>query len=392
MAVTNVELFNSVRNGLSSSFQSRIPEATATNIKEIGMMITSNEFKAEFNDWLTEAVNRIAMVLIRDNIIKNKLGRFIRFNVTFGDIIEDIWVEPIKGENYNPGNDDSHPDPFRQNNPTVKVEYHRQNDQRVYLATVFPARARKAFENEGQLQRLIDQIVKQIYNADALDTFVITKEIFNEAINSPVLPLQANQMIEVDAIVDTQTGKDFVNSIKNVVTAMTFPTSDYNIQGVTKMVEPEDLTIFIRADLLNFIDVNVLSSAFNRSDLNFTPNDSNGFMKMIAMDNFGGLVAQDSAGNNLFPKYNQYGKQIGYTATNETTDNTLVEPAKFVDPNEDVLAIIAEDDWLIIAKNLESTDVIWNPAGLYYNTWAHFWNTFGYSGFMNMVVIKRKTA
>jgi len=390
MALTNAEIFNSIRAGLSSSFQSRIPQMDASNQESIGGMITSSDFTADFNEWLTAAINRIGLVLIRDNNIRNRLSRFVYGTMEFGDAIEELMVDIIKGEDYQPGTEGNSIDPFRITNPDVKAIYHKVNSRRKYRITTYPDRAKKAFLSEGGLQRLISQMVSQLFQAGELDDWLCTKEIFNDYLNGTEYPVPADSILEVSDITSEQTAKDFVEAVKNAVTSMTFPTSAYNYMGITKMVNPSDLTIFIRADLLNYIDVNVLSSAFNRSDLNFTPNDSQGFMKMVAMDDFGGKYAVDASNNKLYPVYNTYGKQIGYSATEGGT--TLVTPSKFIDPNDDVIAIIAEDQFLLITRQLERAESIWNPEGLYWNNFLHRWSQYGYSGFMNAIVIKKKAA
>lgn len=388
---TNAEIFNSIRATLSGSFQERIPQMDAQNMKSIGMMITSSNFTAEFNEWLNEAVNRIGLVLIRDNTIKNRLSRFVYGTMEFGDAIEELAVNLIKGEDYQPGTEGNSIDPFRISNPDVEVTYHKVNSRRKYRITTYPDRAKKAFLAEGGLMRLINQIVKQLFDAGELDDWYCTKEIFNSYINTPVDgAINSPYKLEVSEPVDEATGKAFVLAVKNVVTEMTYPTGKFNLMNLTKMVDPSNLTIFIRANLLNNIDVNVLASAFNRSDLNFTPNDSQGFMKMIAMDDFGGMTNAVAA--NL-PTYDQYGKMVGYSTTGGvlTPTTTLQEsPISLSDPNADVLAIIAEDQFPLITRQLERSESIWNPEGLYWNNFLHRWSQYGYSGNMNAVIIKKK--
>lgn len=385
---TNAEIFNSIRNTLSGSFQERIPQMDANNQKTIGDMITSANFTAEFNEWLNEAINRIGLVLIRDRNIYNRLSRFVYGTMEFGDAIEELAVNLIKGEDYQPGVEGGAIDPFRISNPDVQAIYHKVNSRRKYRITTYPDRAKRAFLREGGLMSLINQIVKQLFDAGELDDWYSTKEIFNRYINNTVAGA-TNQpyVINLAAPVDNETGKEFVLGIKNVVTEMTFPTGKFNLMNLTKMVNPSNLTIFIRPEYLNNIDVNVLSSAFNRSDLNFTPNDSEGFMKMVAMDDFGGLNNTTNQ-----PTYDSYGKMVGYSSAGGVLapDTTLqTPPIDLVDPNEDVIAVIAEDQWLLITRQLERSESIWNPEGLYWNNFLHRWSQYGYSGFMNAVIIKK---
>lgn len=385
---TNAEIFNSIRATLSGPFQARIPEMNAKNMTEIGMMITSPNFTAEFNDWLTEAINRIGLVLIRDNDLYNRFGRFEYGTMEFGDAIQELMVNIVKGEDYQPGTEGGAIDPFRISNPDVQAIYHKVNSRIKYRITTYPDRAKKAFINEGGLSRLISLMVKKLYDSKTIDEYLKIKEVFNSYINNVPAGV-TNQPYVVTTVepTDETSGKKFVLDVKNTVTEMTFPTGKFNLMNMIKMTDPSNLTLFIRADLLNNIDVNVLSSAFNRTDLNFTPNDSSGFMKMIAVDNFGGLT--ESANK---PVYNDYGKMVGYnTAGGKLQPDTqlVTAPFTYTDPNEDVLAIIAEDQWLLITTQLERADTIWNPEGLYWNNFLHSWKQYGYSGFMNAIIIKK---
>lgn len=386
---TNQEIFNSIRATLSGTFQERIPKMNAQNMAEIGMMITSPNFTASFNEWLTEAINRIGLVIIRDNDLYNRLARFEYGTMEFGDAIEELQVNIVKGEDYKPGSEGSAIDPFRISNPDVQAIYHKINSQIKYRITTYPDRAKKAFINEGGLSRLISLMVKKLYDSKIIDEWYKTKEVFNSYINNvPAGATNQPYVIETVEPVDEATGKQFVLDIKNAVTQMTYPTGKFNLMNITKMVDPSQLTIFIRSNLLNNIDVNVLSSAFNRSDLNFTPNDSNGFMKMIAMDDFGGVVEKTNK-----PVYDEHGKMVGYNTAGGTLEpiTTLATTFEFNDPNSDVLAVITEDQWLLITTQLERAETIWNPEGLYWNNFLHSWKQYGYSGFMNAIIVKKKT-
>lgn len=387
---SNQEIFNSIRATLSGSFQERIPEMDAKNMKDIGAMITSSNFTTEFNEWLNEAVNRIGLVLIRETNIRNRLSRFVYGTMEFGDAIEELAVNLIKGEDYQAGTEGNSIDPFRISNPDVQAIYHKVNSRRKYRITTYPDRAKKAFLAEGGLMRLINQIVKQLFDAGELDDWYCTKEIFNSYINTPAAgSINQPYVLTVTEPTNEATGREFVLAVKNAVTEMTYPTGKFNLMNLTKMVDPSNLTIFIRANLLNNIDVNVLSSAFNRTDLNFTPNDSNGFMNMIAMDDFGGLANSEAA--NL-PTYDKYGKMVGYSSAGGTlTDNTTLQvaPIELTDPNANVLAIIAENQFPLITRQLERSESIWNPEGLYWNNFLHRWSQYGYSGFMNAIIIKK---
>lgn len=386
--ITNAQLFNAVRDGMNASFKARIPYMDAKNQNEIGMYITSDGFKTEFNEWLTELVNRIGLVLIHETRIRNRLGWLIYGTMEFGDAIEELMSNIVKGEDYQAGVEGNSIDPFVINNPDVKAVYHRVNSRRMYRVTIYPDRAKRAFLNEYGLQQLLEYIVSQLTQSAQLDDWLSIKNIMNDFINKDTpLPKKPSQLLTVKPVVDEQSGKDFVTAVKNLLSDMSFPRADYNQHGMMDMVNADDLVLFVRSDKANYIDVNVLSSAFNRGDLNLTGKGSEGYLNIEYVDNFGGLYPVDASGAQLYPIYNQQtGKTTDtYAATEGGTES--VDVANWVDPNKNVIALACQRRFFIITRQLERMESIWNPVGLYNNYIYHQWSQYGYTPFKNAVVI-----
>lgn len=386
--ITNAQLFNAVRDGMNTSFKARIPYMDAKNQNEIGMYITSDGFKTEFNEWLTELVNRIGLVLIHETRIRNRLGWLIYGTMEFGDAIEELMSNIVKGEDYQTGVEGNSIDPFVINNPDVKAVYHRVNSRRMYRVTIYPDRAKRAFLNEYGLQQLLEYIVSQLTQSAQLDDWLSIKNIMNDFINKDTpLPKKPSQLLTVKPVVDEQSGKDFVTAVKNLLSDMSFPRADYNQYGMMDMVNADDLVLFVRSDKANYIDVNVLSSAFNRGDLNLTGKGSEGYLNIEYVDNFGGLYPVDASGAKLYPIYNQQtGKTTDtYAATEGGTESADV--ANWVDPNKNVIALACQRRFFIITRQLERMESIWNPVGLYNNYIYHQWSQYGYTPFKNAVVI-----
>lgn len=386
--VSNAELFNTIYSACSPTFQSRIPKMDANNMQTIGMLITSDNFKAEFNEWIGQAVNRIAMVLIRNNAVENRLDKYVYGTMEFGDAIEELAVQVAKGEDYiMPANGRSI-DAWRRNDPEVKALYHRVNSKKKYLVTTFPEQVKRAFINEGGISSLFGEISRSLINGANIDDWLSMKEIFNFYINDTTkLPRKETQTINVDPVYDEASGKKFIKAVKNTFSAMTFPTGCYNQQGIIRTSTPSEMTLFIRASLANIIDVDVLASAFNRDDLDFTPSSGGSRVKIEYMDDFGGVYPVDASGNRLYPIYNEYGGVTGqYAATEGGTSPVAVD--RYVDPNAGVLAVLADDRFLLITRQTQRIETIWNPSGLYLNEFYHLWSQYGYTGFYNNVVFQ----
>lgn len=389
--VANADLYNSIYKACSPSFQSRMPKMDSGNMAKIGMLITSGEFQTEFNEWLSQAVNRIGLVLIRENVIENRLERYIYGTMSFGDAVEELGVQVIKAEDYDSGTNSGSVDPFRISNPEVMALYHRVNSKKKYRVTKYPEQVKRAFINEGGIARLFMQITQELVNASRVDDWLSMKEIFNFYLNDKTkLPKKETQVISVGQVIDEASGKRFISAVKNAFSEMMFPSSCFNQMGQVRQSYPDDMTLFIRAELANFIDVEVLASAFNREDLDFTPSSGGRRVRIEIMDDFGGTYPVSSSGAKLFPIYNKYGSTTGeYSDTEGGSSATAVE--RWVDPNEGIYAVLADNNFLLITRQLERMESLWNPEGLYWNEFYHLWSEYGYTGFFNNVVFQTLT-
>ena len=96
--VTGVDIYNAVRNELSDTFRDRIPEGNADNIKDVYKAM--DNYEPAKNEFLNALVNRIGLVLINSKIWQNPLAKF-RKELPLGDTVEEVFVNLIKGHEYN---------------------------------------------------------------------------------------------------------------------------------------------------------------------------------------------------------------------------------------------------------------------------------------------------
>lgn len=346
-ALDNVKVFNTVRNAMSQSFRDRIPEATIENIADVGTMITSGEFQPEFNQWLHALVNRIGLVLFTDYTLENPLAKYIYGNMSFGDAIEEIALDIVKGAPMNYGIDGQSVDPFIKNTNQPKAEYHKIDEPIQYMTTVERDRIKRAFTENGGLMRYLAMVVNKLYSSANVDTWTLTKMIMADYITdskNATMPLLATQKQTVADVVDEASGAAFIKAVKNIASSMKFPNNLYNPQKIHKTLNNNQLTLFVRYDILNTIGVDVARISFHDETLNLD-------IAIETMDDFG-------------------------QASNGTD-------------TDDVLAVLAEDNWLIITQQFEDMDTIWNPRGRYDNYFLTRQMSFGTSYFKDAVIFTK---
>lgn len=348
---SNESIFNAVRATMSPEFQARIPQATKENMLQVSTMLTSQEFEVEFNAWQRQLVNKIGLTLFHDYTLNNPLAKYIYGDMPFGDAIEEIAADIVTGREMNYGEEGKSVDPFVKVSNEVKAEYHRVNKPIQYATSLEKDRIREAFRSEGGVTRLMRMFVNKLYSSADLDTWLLTKNemahYINDAKAASGFPLTASQKVTAEDITDEASAKKFILQIKNALSAAKFPNNAFNPQKLHKTLQNRDFTLFIRADILNVIGVEAMANAFNPEQLNMNVN-------FEPMDDFG----IDPAG--------------------KTTD--------------DVLAVLAEDNWLLITQQFDEMENIYNPRGRYWNYYLTRKMSFGCSYFKDAIIFRKNWA
>lgn len=347
--VPNETIFNAVRATMSADFQNRIPEANRLNMQQIGLAITAPQYKTMYNEWQQNLVNKIGLTIFHNYTIVNKLSKYIYGRMDFGDAIEEIGVGLVTGRTMNYGEDGKALDPFIKVSPQAKAMYHRVNAPIQYSTTIERDRINRAFLNTYGISRLIGYFVNSLYSSANLDSWLMTKSIMayyiNDGMAAEGLPLLATQKVGVQDVVDETTARAFLLKVKNAISSMEFPQHAYNPMGMTKTLENRDLTLFIRADILNVIGIDLLSAAFHIEQLNLN-------VRVEPMDDFG--VDPTGAGT------------------------------------ADIMAVLAEDNWLLLTEQFQDMETIYNPRGRYWNYFLTRAMSFGCTYFKDAIIFGKR--
>ena len=258
--------------------------------------------------------------------------------------------------------------------PTLAQDYYGKNKNYYNHFSWQMFDVKRAWLNEdGGLEELMSQAWAQILRNKAKTEYAWFFEALSGAINSVEHPLKDTQQIVLssDVLTDEQAfTKEIVEAVKNVINSFdNVPdVTIFNADGFPTAIGSEDLVLLVRKELAPIFD-NVLAYAFNEGRLSFP-------IPIKAVPNFGGLTAADANGNPLQPVYTDaieyngvsYGRGsiIGYvdagvtvngyakytngqwlvnvTSGSTTADTTFIvgEPPKQIDPNADVVAVIAQ--------------------------------------------------
>lgn len=324
-------VLNAILADASPTYISRVPEATRTNITEVGSAIMA--YQETENEFLSALVNKVAMTIVRNKTFKNPLAILKKGSVPLGRNIEEIYTNPATGTTY----DATGSKLMNRAIPDTKAIYHSMNRQGQYKATISKAQLIQAFTSYAELEKLLNSIVNSIYSGDNLDEFMLMKELFASAIGGGKL-----KTVEVVKIGDADKAKAFVKAIKTVGQAMEFPSENFNsyydinkdkdAKPVITWTPLDNQVLLIRNDVAVDVDVELLAKAFNVSYTDLK-------QRTIIVDNFGSA--------------------------------------------EKCGAILCDESFVQVYENLEQMETFHNAEGLYDNFIYHHWQTYSLSLFAN---------
>lgn len=320
-----MKILNYIRQEASLDYQSRIPQATKDNIREIGSALLN--YTPSKNEFLDALINRIGMVIISNRLYNNPLRRFKKGTLEYGESVEEIFVNLVKAKTFDQSRAEQ--EVFKREIPNVDAVFHKLNRQDYYKITVSDFDLRQAFLSYAGVSDLITRLIESVYTSNNFDEFVLMKQLIVEWANEG--NFYAVQVPQVTA----DSAKSFVSTIKGYSNLFEFMSGAYNPMGVPTYSDKSRQVLIIDARIDALIDVEVLASAFNMNKAEF--------MGMrVTIDNFAELTG--------------------------------------------AVAALVDEDFFMVFDNLLQMESIRNPEGLYWNYNLHVWQILSVSPYANAVL------
>ena len=334
-AQTSYDIVNAVRNSRANGtsftgidFASRIPECTQQTLSQIGEIFMGDGDFA--NGFLKELFNRVGMTIINYRRFNNNLKALKQGRLDFGETIEEIAFDLIKGKcDYAANIQDGVTDVFQITLPVVQTALHKVNFQQKYPYSITRFELRKAFTSETSLGNFLEGVMTSCYNSYEVDEQLAYKNLMAEcAQNGFFLP------IKMEMPEDEATGKSFIKAVKRYSNVLSLSMHrEYNKAGLSQFTSKDDLVIILSAEVDASTEVDVLAAAFQATAVDFV-----GSGKKILVDEF---------------------------------------------PVEGLIAIVCDRRLFQIYDNDFSMDTIYNPSNRVWNYFLHVWEVISASPFMN---------
>ena len=330
-----IELLNTIRDNASQAYQDRVPEATRTNIAEVGEAITDLNNAVVYNEFVNTLANMIYAPMLIKKSWSNPLGKFKKGKKTFGDTVEEVYNNFIKAKTY----DQTGQGLLTRELPDTKVIFHRMNRKDTYQLTDSPEMLAKAFKSYEGVAEYLQNLFTAIRNSAELDEYIIMRELIAEAYNSGAMKAVA----VADPQASEANAKAFIKAVKTVSGDMTFPNSNWNGYTDVQSTDTKPIITFSGRDEQVLLidnatdvacDVDVLAYAFGRDLLRF---------------------------------------------------NTEVKQIVDAMPIEGMIAALVDKNFFQVYDDLFTFREFENGLGLYRNHYLHVWQTVGYSCLTNAV-------
>lgn len=354
LRLATAEILNTIRDNASANYRDYVPVADPTDqqsVRNIGGIIMN--YPALQNEYLNALMNRIGRVIITSKLFYNPWSGLKKGLLEFGETVEEIFVTIAKPFQFDPAVAES--EVFKREIPDVRAAFHILNYQKFYKATISNDQLRQAFLSWQGITDLIAKIVDSMYTGANYDEFLTMKYMLARNI------LQGRMNVTEVAPVSAENAKTIVSTIKGVSNVWEFPSTNYNLSGVTTQTDKRDQIILLNAKFDAVIDVEVLAVAFNMEKAEFMGN-------RILVDSFGAL---DTARLNLLFK-----DDPNYVPLSQAELSAL----------DAIPAVMVDRDWFMIFDNFYNFTENYNGQGLYWNYFYHTWKTFSVSPFANNTV------
>lgn len=259
MAVNNQTIAGRIWLSGTNDYQQRVPAPDVADMAATSKFLFDPMNRKYLNEFMDSFVNRIGTQIVHNNEWENPLAVFKRATMRYGSTIQESAVKWIKGHTYNLDDNIL----FELAKPEAAVWYHTVNRQARYDITVELPDLQKAFLDEYGLNRLIDAILTVPRNSDNYDEYLSMMQQI--AYYEENWGFYKHQLTAVPD--DEESGKAFLKAVRADAMKLAYPTAYYSPvsakYGIPVFAKPEELVLFVTADVAASVDVDTLAAIFN---------------------------------------------------------------------------------------------------------------------------------
>lgn len=285
-------------------------------------------------------------------------------------------------------------DPYVVRKPVIDQDYYGLNWNYQNWFTLQDFDLRLGWITPGDGVQSIVSAIYEMVDLDRIETeYSKFFEVLNGAINSTTHPLTDTQQIKLDSWAENPTDDEveaLIRVLKNIVEVFdSMPSVDiYNAGKYPNGADASDMTMLVKLGIKSRIDT-LMAYVFGPEYLQFP-------IKVKAVPNFGGIkhysASDTSFTTELIPVTDKDGVYTGYYSADGTESGQIAGADTVeVDPNKDIIAVIAEKGVIFeLIQNEMKVRPIINPRGEYQNTFFNQMNNgINYNHNKNLITISK---
>lgn len=272
-----VNMANTVRTLAGDDFSNAVPVATRTNISSYATPIL--EISSLRNMFVNTLVQRIGFEFIHNKRYNNPLARFKKGSTPLGGIVEEIGTNPVESQGFSSDGYIRTPDgqvltPLNKRTPDTKVLYHTINREDQYPISISRQQLQTAFVSWEKLDDFISSVMSAMYSGDSIDEFIYTKNLIDAGVTKDMLVTRTI----ANPTTSKENAENFVREMNIVSSKMCFPSTKYNKyidqegaegKAYKTWTDKERQVIILSTEVLQTINISVLSQAFHMSQADF---------------------------------------------------------------------------------------------------------------------------
>lgn len=279
MQVSNKDILNSIRQDAGAEYQENIPQATGENDAEVYAAL--EQYPTAKNAFINTLTNRIGRQMFFDKVFSNPFKMLHRGMLPYGKSIEQLFVEMAEEKGFDEhfkGSTSNEGDLIGITKPSVKVDYISENFEYKFKTSISDLQLRGAFNNSFGLNELLVRAVNSLLSSTEYAEFRDMKKILTNAeVDSTggskigkglIQKMYAEENTKTNSffpVGNTVKINELAKKIRATANRFVFPSSKYNLAGVTTFSKKEDLVLYVTPEIQAELDVDLLAMAFNVS-------------------------------------------------------------------------------------------------------------------------------
>lgn len=293
------------------------------------------------NEFMNVLVQRIVYTQVEIKLFNNPLRVLEGDRIPLGSVGQEIHVNPAKARKFNV---DDFAGLLAKYEASVQVQYHKINSDLQYCVSITRAKLKDAFVSWASLENFVDGLTQSLYNGAYIDEYNITKSLVSNA--------YASNQVQVEVISAPNSeanAKAFITKARELFLNMQTPSTKFNAwrkvggygNDILTWSNKEDIVFLLRNDIASYVDVNVLSNAFQID-------------KSVLL------------GNIIY-----------------VNDFDIYEDGEKIFDGSNIVGMIASKDWFRIKEQEMTLDQFYNPNNRVWNYYLNVVRMYSYSLFAN---------